>query len=227
MFVSSIGVVLWAVLYTSTQYLSIRSRFEDYYFLLTVVCVLAFYIGEVIIVLMDRMILDLVILCQYHLTWAYWFLTIYLFQLIPVRNIKIRRLVRVILTVLVVFGTAHTMGAGNPRYLKPEIVNSDMMLLMKMDYAIDDRFLISIQFVKLAIVLAGMICSWRIGRKPSWMFYAMGFLFASVTLTLVNATLVRPEPSRLLFDLKQGLILLTCVFTSIGARQYFHRRILK
>jgi hypothetical protein len=64
LFFISIGVGLGAVFYTFKHYLSPISRFEDYYFLLSVICALAYFIGEAITLLTGNLSLDLVILAN-------------------------------------------------------------------------------------------------------------------------------------------------------------------
>jgi hypothetical protein len=172
-----------------------------------------------------KAMLNVVLIGQCHLLWAYWFLSIYLFKLSPVHSIRARRIVYMALSCLIVFGSIHAIASDQPRYLQQGIIAEGQSILMYMDYAIDQDFSYSLQIIKLLVIASGIVFAWRVENRPSWVFFAMTFLFMEELLTTINIVIIKPHPNELIFSWVQILIVFTNIFIVIGVRQYFKKRI--
>lgn len=225
LYIITFAFMIWGVIATTRYYLSIGGRFEDYYFLSVIICLLGYFMGQGITLVTNKIDTNVVIFTTMQLTWAYWFLMMFSFKQNNFKSRSIKRIFYVLLTIFFVFGNTGFV-ANISGGLNQEILSSNMSLLMQSEYSLDKSFFLQNETIKIIMIIIGMIFSYRACMAFSWMFFGYGFLLTATLITIFNKIFLS-SPCHLFYDIEQIFVVGVIIFFTLGINDYFKGRMRK
>lgn len=221
-FIPSTLLVIWGTFIATKYYLSEKTRFEDYYLLLAIASFFGKFLLQSFILVTNNLSLSLVFMVQALQTWTYWFLLIFLFK----RNFfeaKLKRVLWILLTLIIVIGSTILI-ASSSFQIDPVVYVAKYPTLMKMDYLLDDSFVNTTQYLRVFMLGLCVWFSWRLLKKPSWMFFGASFLFLVELFTFYNNLPWKFLPSCFIFRIIQVFELISIICISLDMKLYFGKR---